>query len=123
MAKTILVIDDEDDVRLAVKMLLTHSGYSVVDANGGKAGLALLKKQKFDLVICDFFMPEMNGRQVIESIAKNPKLKGQKVVLLTVASFGKEGHEKLKKLKVSDYVQKPFENSDLLSRVAKLVGK
>jgi CheY-like chemotaxis protein len=122
MTKKILIIDDEDDIRLAVKTLLESKGYETLEANGGKSGLSVLKKEKVDLVLCDFFMPGMNGRQVLEVIRADTTLKDTKVILLTVATFGKEGSEKLKELKVADYIQKPFENKDLLVRIKKIVG-
>jgi two-component system, OmpR family, alkaline phosphatase synthesis response regulator PhoP len=119
----ILIIDDEDDIRLAVRTLLEMNGYEVLEANGGRSGLAKLQKEKVDLVLCDFFMPGMNGRQVLESIRADLKLKNIKVILLTVATFGKEGEDKLKELKVADYIRKPFENKDLLARIKKILGK
>jgi CheY-like chemotaxis protein len=117
----ILVIDDEADIRLALKALLESEGYEVVEAEGGAVALNILKKQTFDLVISDFFMPDMSGRELIETIRKDTKLKNQKVILLTVATFGKEGTKKLKDLKVSAYIRKPFENKLLLAEVKKLV--
>jgi CheY-like chemotaxis protein len=121
--KKILIIDDEDDIRLAVKILLESKGYEVLEADGGKKGLVILKKGGIDLVLCDFFMPGMNGREVLENIRKmDGKLSGLKVILLTVATFGKEGMAKLKELKVADYIQKPFENKELLARIKELIG-
>jgi CheY-like chemotaxis protein len=121
MAK-ILIIDDEADIRLALKVLLESVGYEVVEASGGKQGLAILQKDTVDLLICDFFMPQMNGRQVLEEIRRlDGKLSDLNVILLTVATFGKEGAQKLKDLKVAAYIQKPFENKALLAQVKKLV--
>jgi two-component system, chemotaxis family, chemotaxis protein CheY len=122
MMKKILIIDDEDDIRLAVKALLESKGYGVVEANGGKKGLALLKKGGIDLVLCDFFMPGMNGRQVLEVIRADASLKDTKVIVLTVATFGKEGTAKLKELKVAAYIQKPFVNKNLVARIKKILG-
>jgi CheY-like chemotaxis protein len=122
MAKKILIIDDEDDIRLAVSTLLESKGFEMLEANGGKKGLALLKKEPVDLVLCDFFMPGMNGREVLEKIREDPALKNTKVILLTVATFGKEGTAKLKELHVADYIPKPFENKDLIARIKKIIG-
>jgi CheY-like chemotaxis protein len=120
----ILIIDDEDDIRLALKTLLESEGYEVVDTNTGRKGLAVLKKGGIDLVLLDFFMPGMNGRQVLEEIrGMKGSLKKSKVILLTVAVFGKEGSEKLKELQVSDYIQKPFVNKNLLARIRKALAK
>jgi CheY-like chemotaxis protein len=118
----ILIIDDEPDIRLAVKLLLESKGYEVVEAAGGKEGLATLQKGEIDLLLLDFFMPGMNGRRVLEEIRKmDGPLKDLKVILLTVATFGAEGLSKLKKLKIADYIQKPFENKDLLASIKKII--
>jgi CheY-like chemotaxis protein len=122
MAK-ILIIDDEDDIRLAVKALLESKGHEVVEAAGGKEGLTILQKGGIDLLLLDFFMPGMNGRQVLLEIRKfDGKLSGLKVILLTVATFGAEGLHKLKELNIADYIQKPFENKDLIARIKKILG-
>jgi response regulator RpfG family c-di-GMP phosphodiesterase len=120
---TILIIDDEDDIRLAVRAVLETQGYTVLDANNGKKGLEILNKGGIDLLILDFFMPEMNGREVLAQIREmDGKLKKLKVILLTVASFGKEGTKTLKDLKIADYIQKPFVNKEFIAHVKKVLA-
>jgi DNA-binding response OmpR family regulator len=121
MTKTILIVDDETDIRLALGILLKKEGYAVLAAPGGKAALNLLQKKAVDLIIIDFFMPGMNGSQVLTEIRNNKKLKATKVILLTVATFGKQGEKKLKDLKVTAYIQKPFDNKALLAKIKKLL--
>jgi CheY-like chemotaxis protein len=118
--KRILVVDDEENIRELVKDLLKDD-FKVTCVEDGIRGLELLKKRKFDLILLDFFMPGMSGKEVAEEIRKNPKAKNTKIAFLTVASFGKEGHKSLKKLKVLDYIQKPFNNDDFTYRVKKMV--
>ena len=67
-------------------------------------------------------MPGMSGREVCEKIRENPKTKDLKVVFLTVAKFSEAGKDALKKMKVLDYITKPFDNEDLLRRVKKVIG-
>lgn len=122
MAK-ILIVDDEEHILKLVSELLTGAGLTTVTASSGKEALATLRKQKIDLVLLDFFMPEMSGREVAEEIRKDPKLKNQKIAFLTVAQYGKEGYAEIKRLKIADYIQKPFDNQDLINRVKKLVGE
>jgi CheY-like chemotaxis protein len=61
----ILLIDDDDDVREAIKTFLEYSSYEVVEARDGQEGLDLLDKERFDLVITDLFMPGKDGLGVI----------------------------------------------------------
>jgi CheY-like chemotaxis protein len=119
----ILIIEDEEDIRYALRSLLEPKGYEITEADGGKAGLEALSKLCPDLILCDFFMPGMNGRQVLEEIRKKKLCPKAKTILLTVATFGKEGSDKLKQLKVADYIKKPFENKDLVARIKKVLGQ
>ena len=77
---------------------------------------------KPDLLLLDMMMPGMSGREVCEKIRSNPDTKDLKVAFLTVAKFSESGSNVLKKLNVADYITKPFDNTDLLSRVKKIVG-
>ena len=121
MTIKILIVDDEEDIRLLVKSLLEDFGYEVSMAKDGKECLAKLKKKKFNLVLMDFFMPLMSGREAVEKIRKNPKLKNTKIIFLTVADFRVEGIEALKKLNILDYITKPFSNEDLKKMIKKVI--
>jgi CheY-like chemotaxis protein len=122
LAKKILVIDDEHDICDVVKTLLEQKGYKVDIALGGKAALKMLeKKSDYDLLLIDFFMPGMSGKQLIKEIKSDSKLKKLKCAFLTVATFSPKGLEELKELGSLDYIRKPFDNEDLISRVKKLV--
>ena len=63
----ILVVDDDKSVRLAIQMLLEHEGHDVVVADGGRHGLEAIETGKFDIVICDIFMPGMDGLESIRA--------------------------------------------------------
>lgn len=115
----ILIVDDEDDIRLFVKSILENEGHAVEDAPNGKDGLSKIGGKKFDLVILDFFMPGMSGREVLEKIRADPKISSTKVIFMTVANFSTSGLEELKKLGCIDYIQKPIDNDDFVRRVAK----
>jgi len=120
--KKILVVDNEEDTCKLVKVNLQDAGYKVITALSGKEALSKLKKQKVDLVLVDYFMPEMSGRKLCEEIRKDTKLKNLKLMFLTIAQYGKEGYKEMERLKISDYIIKPFKNDDLIKRVKKLVG-
>jgi len=122
MAKKLLVVDDQEDTCKLVKVTLQDSGYKVIIALSGKEALSKLKKQKVDLVLVDYFMPEMSGRKLCEEIRKDAKLKNIKLAFLTVAEYGKKGHEEMKELKILDYIKKPFVEDDLIKRVKKIIG-
>jgi CheY-like chemotaxis protein len=119
--KKIMVVDDEENLVELVKKLLEQEGYEVVTALNGKKCLNKLKTFKPDLILLDMMMPGMSGREVCERIRKNPKTKSLKIAFLTVARFSEIGKDVLKKLRVLDYITKPFDNDDLIRRVKQLV--
>ena len=119
--KTIMVVDDEKYILQTVSDLLSLEGYNVVKANSGTESLKKLKKTRPDLILLDFFMPGMSGREVCEKIRANAELNDLKVAFLTVASFSLKGLKELKHMNVLDYIKKPFNNKDLTNRVKKLL--
>lgn len=71
----ILVVDDDPAVRGAIKVVLEHDGHEVILASNGKAGIAAADEGRFDLVICDIFMPGMDGIETINAFhTKNPRM-------------------------------------------------
>ena len=120
--KTIMVVDDEVEILKVVENILKIEGYHVVKAKNGIEALKKLKNIKPDLILLDFFMPKMSGRDVCKKIRADDKLKDLKVAFVTVARFSKQGIKQLKDMDVLDYITKPFEYKDLINRVKKIVG-
>ena len=121
MAKEILVVDDEKDIRSLVKAVLEDAGYKVRIAFDGVDAFRKLKKKLPDLVVIDMFMPRMTGRELCERIRDDKKLKKLKCVFLTVAEFLASGKKELEELEVLDYIKKPFDNKELVRRIKKIV--
>jgi CheY-like chemotaxis protein len=78
---SILVIDDEAEVRYAIKAVLEDQGHSVAEAETGTAGLARLENASYDLVICDIIMPDKEGIETIVEIRES--LPKQKIVAMS----------------------------------------
>ena len=119
----IMVVDDEPDIAELVKRTLEEKGHKVVTALSGVEAMEQLGKERVDLALIDFFMPEMSGRDLVDKIRADPQLKDLKLAFLTAAAFGEEGKEELRKLGALDYIQKPFDNEDLDQRVRKIAGE
>jgi len=116
MAKTIMVVDDEPDIRLTVRTLLEKNGYDVVTAVNGDDCLKKLAKQKVDLVLLDIMMPGTPVREIV------PKIKGTKIAYLSVVRVSEAERENIVRTgNVVDFIQKPFDLADLLARVKKIV--
>lgn len=123
VAKRIMVVDDEPDVCEVIKTVLEAEGFEALTTLSGSECLEKLREEKVDLFLIDFFMPIMSGRMLLERIRRDSDLKGLKAAFLTAARFGDVGMEKLRELKALDYIQKPFDNEDLVRRVKRMVGK
>lgn len=122
MPKKIMVVDDEENLRKLVKAILEKERYEVITAINGNDCLKKLKKNKPDLILIDMMMPYMSGRDLCQKIRSDPKTRSLKVAFLTVARLSETGRDTLKKMKVIDYIEKPFDNSDLVRRVKKIIG-
>jgi two-component system, OmpR family, alkaline phosphatase synthesis response regulator PhoP len=123
MPKTIMIVDDELHMVELEKAILEADGFKTISAYSGAEALKLLEKNKPDLVILDMMMPGMSGREVCEKIRKNPKTKSLRVVFVTVARFSEIGKEQLKNMNVLDYINKPFDNDNLVERIKKALVK
>ncbi len=121
MSKKIMVVDDEESLLELARAILEKEGFEVITASDGSECLQKLKAVKPDLILLDMMMPGMSGRETCEKIRADPKTKGLKVAFLTVARFSEAGKDTLKKMNVSDYITKPFENDDLVRRIKKML--
>ena len=116
MAKTIMIVDDEMDIRSTVKTVLEKNGYEVVTAVDGDDCLKKLKKEKVDLILLDIMMPGTPVREVVK------KIKDVKIVYLSVVRTSEAEKENLLKSKnIVDFIQKPFDINGLLKKVKELV--
>lgn len=117
MPKTILVVDDEPDIRDSVKMILETNGYNVITAVDGNDCLDKLKKQKPDLILLDIMMPGIPVDDVVKQI-KYIKIAFMSVVRISDAR--KRGLTEQDN--IVDFFQKPFNVSDLIDRVGLLLN-
>ena len=130
--QNILVIDDEPDVRDAVKRVLDRAGYSVRTADNATDALAELKRVATDVVITDIIMPKMNGVQAIESIRKAfPSVR-----IIAISGGGNFGISTYQPTAITTTaylasaeaagahlaLTKPFESGDLIQAVEKVLG-
>lgn len=113
MNQTILVTDDEKEIRELLKLYLTKEGYSVVEAEDGWTALTQIAQMKIDLVIIDIMMPELDGYQLIKRLRKDNDIP------IIVASAKTANYEKILGLDLGadDYVTKPFDPLEVVARV------
>ena len=85
--KTIMVVDDEQPICKVIEDILEPEGYKVVTAITGEEALDKLRKSKPDLIMIDFYLPGISGRELCEKIRADSELKNLKVVFLTAATY------------------------------------
>lgn len=121
MSKKILVIDDEGLVTTSLKNLLKKSGYDVDIANNAQTAMGKVKQSEFDLIISDIRMPKVNGVEVVKEIRAYLHHAGKPSVpeILITGYADKEAFEEAQKLKVADYIYKPFNINEFLDVVKK----
>jgi two-component system cell cycle response regulator DivK len=121
MSKRILVIEDQEDLRGVLHTLLTGSGYSVVEAADGQAGVATALSERPDLILMDIQMPVMDGYEATRQIKADPSLK--ETPIIAVSSFAMKGdEEKARGAGADHYVTKPYSPMQLLRLIRGFLG-
>jgi DNA-binding response OmpR family regulator len=113
MAKTILVVDDEQRLVSVVKAYLEQEGFRVVTASNGRDAIHVARQEKPDLIILDIMMPEMDGYEFLRT---HHKERDTPVIMLTAKVADDEKVIGLE-LGADDYVTKPFKPRELIARV------
>ncbi|MGF7060345.1 response regulator transcription factor [Brassicibacter mesophilus] len=111
--KTILVVDDEKEIRELIEIYLKNEGYDIIKATNGLDALDILHNQKVDLIILDIMMPKLDG---IKACIKIREQKNMPIIMLSAKS---EDMDKILGLSsgADDYVTKPFNPLELVARV------
>ncbi len=118
----VLIIDDEDDFRGMLRMMLAGEGYEVLDAPNGAEGLRLFSRARVDLVISDIFMPEKEGLETIMEIRnEDPDVK-----IIAISGGGRQWNldflPAAVKFGADAALQKPFMRSQLLETIRDVMG-
>lgn len=120
--KTILLIEDNLQMRENTAEILELAGYKVVVAENGKVGVEAAQRENVDLVICDIMMPVLDGYGVLHMLSKNERTAGIPFIFLT-AKAERSDFRKGMDLGADDYLTKPFDDLDLLNAVERRLRK
>ena len=113
----ILIVDDNEDNRYTLQMLLEADGHErIASASGGNDAMSLIEKQKFSLVLLDMMMPDLNGDEVLRMIKSNPDTRDIPVVMIS-ADTDTDKISKCIELGADDYLPKPFNPTILRARI------
>ena len=113
MTKRILVVEDQEDLRDVLRTLLVGSGYEMLEAADGQAGVAKAQSDRPDLILMDIQLPVLDGYEATRRIKTDPSLKATPVI--AVSSFAMKGdEEKARAAGCDHYVTKPYSPLQLL---------
>jgi DNA-binding NtrC family response regulator len=116
---SILMVDDDDTFRLILGDTLKDEGYEQITMAGdGDEAIQFLKESKFDIILCDIFMPTVSGFEVLKYVQDN--LPGTKVIMITAYKDLKVAVE-AKKLGAADFIAKPFIRADLMETIKRIL--
>lgn len=117
----ILAVDDSASMRQMVAFTLKGAGHDVTEASDGKQALSLAKSKKFDLVLSDVNMPNMDGIALTKELRALPDFKFTPILILTTES-GADKKQDGKAAGATGWIVKPFNPDQLLATVKKVLG-
>lgn len=118
---TILTVDDTSTMRQMISFTLSSVGHEVTQASDGQEALTIAQGRKFDLVICDVNMPNMDGIALVKSLRGLPEYKFTPILMLTTESQESKRQEG-KSAGATGWIVKPFNPEQLINIVHKVLG-
>ncbi|EZP50445.1 MULTISPECIES: response regulator [Sphingomonas] len=122
MTASILTVDDSASLRMAIRIALTGAGYAVTEAGDGLEGLAKAAETRFDLIVTDLNMPNMDGLTMIRELRKQPDQAGVPILFLTTESDG-DIKAQAREAGATGWLVKPFEPEQLIKTARKVLGR
>jgi len=120
--KTIVLVDDEPDVRSVISMRLERNGYCVLECDNGTTALETVRRACPDLLILDWNLPGLSGLEVLKSLRADPSCRHVRVFVATGTEHALLQQE-LRGLEVFAVFAKPFSPGDLLRKIEEAIGK
>jgi DNA-binding response OmpR family regulator len=114
--KSILVIDDNDEIRELIKAVLTTYGFTALEASNGQVGMNLISDEHPDLVICDVNMPGMDGYETLGAVRDSSSIAQIPFILMT-GLVSRDGFRRGMASGADDYLSKPFTADELVEAV------
>jgi len=120
--KRILIVDDQMDWRLLVRMSLEGFNVEIIEADDGQKGINLAESANPDLIIMDNNMPVLSGYEAIKQIKSKSSSRSVPIIMLTSKGFDSQMKEMIM-LDISEFISKPFEEDKLIESIEKIIGK
>lgn len=122
MTASILTVDDSASLRMAIRIALTGAGYTVTEAVDGAEGLAKATETRFDLIVTDLNMPNMDGLEMIRALRQQPAQAGVPIIFLTTESDDSMKAQ-AKAAGATGWLVKPFQPEQLIRVAQKVLAR
>jgi CheY-like chemotaxis protein len=120
-AKTVLLVEDNEDNRIVYSTILQHFGYRVMEALNGEEGIAKARAEKPDLILMDISIPIIDGWEATQVLKRDPDTKHIPIIALTAHALASD-REKAMEVGCDSYLAKPCEPKAVVSEVQKFLG-
>lgn len=120
MAKTVLIVEDEENISIALRYLMKGKGYNVLVARDGEEALTIAEASPPDLMLLDVMMPKRDGYDVCQTLRANPACQKIKIIMLSAKGRDIEVEKGLA-LGADAYMTKPFSTRDLAAKVRSML--
>lgn len=119
--KRVLVVEDEDNIAVALDYLLTREGYSQTRIATGAGAVDLIRRTRPDLVLLDVMLPEVSGYEICQNIRMEPGLSAVKILMMTARGSAMERRKGLA-MGADGFISKPFELKALRAEVRRILA-
>lgn len=120
--KRILIVEDEESLLKLETILLTVSGFEVISAITGKMAIDKIGVEKFDLVLLDIMLPDIDGFEVCRQIRKDPRTATVKIIMLT-GKKNQEDHDRGVLCGADSYIVKPFKSAMIIDEINRQLSR
>jgi DNA-binding response OmpR family regulator len=118
---TILIVDDDPNIRELISVNLISSGYAVVEASNGRDAIVKTQASPPDLIVLDIMMPEIDGWEFCKFVRDDPLLEKIKIIMLTARGAEKDKLIGREIFKADEYMTKPFDIDQLKTTIGRLL--
>ena len=118
---TILIVDDDPNIRELLSVNLMSAGYAVVEASDGREAIGKMQDSPPDLIVLDIMMPEIDGWEFCKFVRDDPLLEKIKIIMLTARGTEKDKLIGREIFKADEYMTKPFDIDHLKNTIGRLL--
>jgi Response regulators consisting of a CheY-like receiver domain and a winged-helix DNA-binding domain len=118
---TILIVDDDPNIRELISVNLLSAGYTVIEASNGREAMGKMQESPPDLIVLDIMMPEIDGWEFCKFVRDDPLLEKIKIIMLTAKGTEKDKLIGREIFRADEYMTKPFDIDELKKNVERLL--